>query len=192
MRWIIAAALSLVSGAAHAVDVKVIIPETATSPAVIDVTGRFEDNDDDNKLNTATVTIKRATIYLQSNGGSARGGTLLGVTIRRRGFDTAVANREACMSACAVAWLAGRKRFLGDWAQLGFHAPTNKTTGQRSAAVDAILGRYFTSMGVSEKGAAYLLAPRPWEMNYIVNERDGEAHGIKLIRMSIPEHVPLP
>ncbi len=49
-------------------------------------------------------------VLFGSGGGSLRAGLIIGEKIRQLGLETAVSYDTVCASACALAWLAGKKR----------------------------------------------------------------------------------
>ena len=59
------------------------------------------------------------TVHLSSIGGRLGEALHLAREIRLRGLDTYVS--DGCYSACTVAYAAGRRRFLRDGAELGYH-----------------------------------------------------------------------
>ena len=60
-------------------------------------------------------------IHLTSDGGLVDEAVALGALIAERGLDTYVP--DACASACTLAFVRGRRRYLLAGAGLGFHAP---------------------------------------------------------------------
>ena len=58
-------------------------------------------------------------IYLDSPGGHIKAALEVADLIRARNIDTYV--NRMCASACTIAFLAGRQRFVGKTARLGFH-----------------------------------------------------------------------
>ena len=127
------------ANSAHAANIVVERPETPTSPAVVSLTARIGDGDYAAFI-AATQDMKKATVYFFSEGGKITDGLLIGQTIREKRFSTAIADRNTCLSACALAWLGGVKRYLGTFAAVGFHAPYDKT-GQRTAQSEAAVSR---------------------------------------------------
>lgn len=59
------------------------------------------------------------TVYLASFGGLTMEGRMIGLYIRKRGFDTYV--EHVCASSCTMAFVAGHQRVLGAEGQIGFH-----------------------------------------------------------------------
>jgi hypothetical protein len=51
---------------------------------------------------------------------------------------------------------------------------------------------YLRDMGLPRRVAAYVLEPGPKDLNFLMSEDDGRAHGIELTKLSIREFVPLP
>jgi hypothetical protein len=192
---LVAWAMPWAANVARAADIRVVVTEVrergiAKIPAVIRVEGNFGDAEAD-AFNDAAGGIRNATVYFNSPGGAVRSGVMLGRIIRARGFVTAVANRETCYSACALAWLAGKKRFIGYSAAVGFHAPHDKR-GKRVTAAEVIVATYVRHLGLSDATAAYVLATDPKDLTFMTNELDGKAHGIQLTRLPIPAYQPLP
>ena len=65
------------------------------------------------------------TVVLNSPGGHYAVGRLMTGLIKERGLDTLTT--EMCASACTFAYLAGKRRLLGDGARLGYHSPSGNT-----------------------------------------------------------------
>jgi hypothetical protein len=63
-----------------------------------------------------------AIVILNSPGGNLQSGIEIGREIDVRGYSAAVQSEKICASACALAWLAGDKRFMEPTSQIGFHA----------------------------------------------------------------------
>lgn len=64
-------------------------------------------------------TPQARVVRLHSQGGRIGEGRRLQQAIRRAGLDTYVATR--CLSACTIAFLGGRNRYIHDKARIGFH-----------------------------------------------------------------------
>jgi hypothetical protein len=63
---------------------------------------------------------------------------------------------DNCASACALAWLAGVKRFMGPKARVGFHAAFNKSSRQETGMGNALVGAYLTKLGLPLKAVIYI------------------------------------
>jgi hypothetical protein len=183
-------------------EIKVVAPETDAQPAVITVSGQFS-RGDNIRFFDAIEKIRSATIYLNSPGGDTSAGVGIGEIIHERNFRTAVINYGKCISACAIAWLGGTKRYVGDSAVLAFHHPTfpkdivlDEATSVRSMERTlGIINSYVVStLALSKDTAEYvtvMVATNPNSLNYLTPE-DGEKYGIAFTRMNIPGYEPLP
>jgi hypothetical protein len=204
-RWIVVAlAALLAANTAYAANVVVEKPETPTSPAVVSVTGHI-DQGDTNAFVAVTHNMQKATIYFFSPGGAVRDGIAIGLFIRRKSFTTAVVDGQTCWSACALAWLGGAKRFLGNSAAVGFHAPYRKTkttrqgdakgaemVRQRDAKGAEMVSQYLKRVNLPDRVAAYVLEAGPDQLNLLLSDDDGRTHGIELTKLPIREFIPLP
>ena len=74
-------------------------------------------------VHTFTRSIIDPLIILESDGGLVADGYKLGSAIRTAGATTAVLEGGLCASACALAFLGGEKRIVGQDAELLFHSP---------------------------------------------------------------------
>jgi hypothetical protein len=63
---------------------------------------------------------QRVLVVLSSPGGATRDALTIAAQIRTKGFATTVADQ--CVSACALVWLSGVRRYLNSNARVGFHA----------------------------------------------------------------------
>jgi hypothetical protein len=183
----------LVASLAQAADIRVETPETATSPAVVTVAGRFKEPDY-RRFIDITAGIKRATVFFHSEGGWSPAAVMMAETIQSRGYNTAVANHQICYSACALAWLGGKKRFLGIPAELGFHRPYNYWNQGITKAQAEMFAAYLQRYRISESVVAKLLTPgRPNPqtiMVFVRNDIDANSLGIEPTRTQIPKYVP--
>jgi len=85
------------------------------------------------------------TIRLDSPGGRIGAGLELHALIRERGLDTVVTG--GCASACTDAFLAGRRRWAGPAARLGFHQ--GALGGTVSHLIDAGAERLYADTGIA-------------------------------------------
>ena len=74
-------------------------------------------------------------IHLTSGGGLVEEGLALGALVAAHHLDTYVP--DACASACTLAFVRGRGRYLGASGRLGFHAPYEAGLFGQAFAVDA-------------------------------------------------------
>src|SRR5499427_10628190 len=94
---------------------------------------------------------------LDSTGGRVWTALQIGMAIRRYGFSTAVADNTQCSSACALAWMSGKERFMGKNAHIGFHAAKFADKPEVSHSAQAIIGAYLHEVGVKDLRAVILL-----------------------------------
>jgi len=106
--------------------------------------------------------IGRATVYLNSPGGSLIAGMSVGRLLRAHRFDTSVGRRAAdplrpghgvCYSACPFAYAGGVRRSLLDGSVLGVHLAANRVPVPDQQAFDLRVAEdathYLREMGVS-------------------------------------------
>ena len=101
----------------------------------------------------------------------------IGIVIRRFGFSTAVADNGLCSSACALAWLSGKEKFMGKNARIGFHAP--KLAEDRpdvSPSGLAVVGAYLNEVGAKDFNAVKFLTRAPPELTRRRPIRDSYHH----------------
>lgn len=114
---------------------------------VLIATGKVEIGDAEKISRIVTLEYKQrhrlvrdlVTVNLDSPGGSLLGGLRLGYAIRQLGIHTNIDINQSCMSACALAFLAGQQRTVEG--QFGIHAasfdPIAKL-GDRKDQLDSI------------------------------------------------------
>ena len=132
----------------------------------------FHDVSDFSKL-ASDQRNKAAIVFLDSPGGYLWTGIKIGQIIHRHGFSTVVADGVQCSSSCALAWLGGKERFIGDTAMVGFHAASH-TTGEISPEGNAFVGAYLYEIGITEaKAIAYLTKASPHSMVWLTRSEAG-------------------
>ena len=133
--------------------------------------------DDNKKFKNIATTLSTARVVFNSDGGSAFAGLEIGRLIRSRNFSTHVIER--CVSACALAWLGGTKRFMAPAAQIGFHAVYNADTGRETAAANALVGAYLNQIGLADVAVVYITQAAPTSMTWLTPDSAQRA-GIEL------------
>ena len=153
-------------------------------PAYVSIQGTFVLNDDDD-FRTRTATLTQAIVLLESNGGNLLVGIRIGTLIRQRGFSAVVASASHCASACALAWLGGKVRYMGDGARIGFHAAFRNAGGLRieSAAGNALVGAYLTQLGLRSEAIVYVTKSGPASMTWLTTA-DAQRLGFEVTRLS--------
>jgi hypothetical protein len=184
----LAAAFATVSlfavNAASAATIDVIQDDMGT---VILIKGELVDGDQvafDNIANG----IEDAIVVLESPGGDLVPGLEIGLSIRERGFNTLVVDGSECASACALAWMAGETRAMGEYADVGFHAAYVEVNHrpQETGAGNAIIGAYLNELGLSYD-AIYQLTSAPPHGMYWLTFSDAESLGIEVERFQMAD-----
>jgi len=141
---------------------------TGGQPEAIRIKGALNLGDEE-KFRALALTSKKAIVYLDSPGGYVQPAIEIGMTIRLKGFETAVENAQ-CVSACALIWLAGEPRMMSNFSSIGFHAPyVNGKDGKRTsgASQGALIGSYLTRLGFSEKIVLFVVKAGSEEMQWL-------------------------
>jgi len=128
------------------------------------------------RAKTEWLPAARTTVEFRSKGGRLLAGLRIGGLIRTKKFATVVPDGAQCASACALAWLGGTRRFVGEHSSVGFHAAfTIKAGGPiESGAGNAILGAYLNQLGLSEKAILYIARAGPTSMQWMSMEEAAE------------------
>lgn len=156
---------------AKALDIEV-IPASDGVPTMVMVAGELEYGDD-GRFRAAVAGLDSAIVFFDSIGGNLDAGIEIGKAIRMRQLSTAVAGGEACLSACALAWLAGVTRSIHERGAVGFHAVfvRDEAGGTREiGAGNARAGAYLGMLGLSETAATVLMAKGPQEILLLTPE----------------------
>jgi hypothetical protein len=166
--WAILLASNLFAVPASAARIEV---ERGGETATVTVRGTLE-SDDGQRFTDAVASVPKAIVMLNSNGGDLDSGLVIGRTIRRKSFTTAVPSGVRCASACALAWLGGTTRFMGNTARVGFHAAyVDGRSGPRESGVgNALVGAYLNGLGLAEKAIIYLTSTPPDDIQWLTME----------------------
>jgi hypothetical protein len=167
--------LILASRGTHAAEVNLRYVENASTHVVIEGDLEFEDVAEF-EAKTASLPSTRMAVEFQSKGGSLLAGIRIGSLIRARKFATVVPEGAQCASACALAWLGGIRRFVGEHSRVGFHAAYVYKAGGpvESGSGNAILGAYLNQLGLSEKAILYITHAVPTSMQWLHMEEAAE------------------
>jgi hypothetical protein len=136
-------------------------------------------------------TLSKATIAFRSDGGSLLAGIRIGALIRESGFTTLVPDGARCASACAVAWLGGLQRLMGNGSKVGFHAAyvLKGHSAVESGPGNAVLGAYLFQLGLSEDSIVYITQADPNSINWLSMEQAAQ-HGIDVSPAPEETHSP--
>jgi hypothetical protein len=161
------ALLLLFAGSAAAATITV-VPQDGDTPAVVAVRGvlRFEDIE---TFRYKVAKLSNAVVGFRSDGGSLLAGVRIGEIIRHKGFVTVAPSGTRCASACAIAWLGGVQRFMGDPTLVGFHAAYggDRIGPNRASTANAILGAYLNKLGLPESAIIYITMAAPDSMTWL-------------------------
>ena len=145
------------------------------------------------RTRTESLPVGRARVEFSSKGGSLLAGIRIGSLIRTKKFNTVVPDGAQCASACALAWLGGTRRLIGEYASVGFHAAYIVKTGalSESGPGNAILGAYLNQLGLSEKAILYITHAAPTSMQWMSMEEAAE-YGITVVKLPLADAGPRP
>ena len=162
------------------------VSHVGNGSALIVIEGDFELSDVDAfRTKVAALTTPRAAVAFRSDGGSLVAGIRIGGLIREKKFTTIIPDQASCASACALAWLGGTRRFMGEGASVGFHAAyILKSYGPiESSSGNAILGAYLNQLGLSEDAILYITQAGPTSIQWM-NMDDAGKYGIVVAPLS--------
>jgi len=174
MRALICTAMLALSPPAAAATITV-QPVDGGDPVVV-VDGPLEYSDQF-EFFSKTSGLINALIVFRGDGGDGEAALDIGLTIKGRGFATAVT--DTCYSACAMAWLGGIKRFMSADAQIGFHRPYDPITGRDSRIGNLIFKRYATELGLTHAVVECMIEKGPHELN-MLTKAEADRLGIEV------------
>jgi hypothetical protein len=151
---------------------------SANNPHIITVQGRLEEGDE-KKFIRAALPSDHALVRFDSEGGNLLAGIEIGKAIRLKQFDTWVAKDTYCASACALAWLAGRKRYMEANSWIGFHSASDISTGKPvvSGPANALVGSYLNQLGLGAEAIFFISAASPESIQWLTAV-DANRYGI--------------
>jgi hypothetical protein len=118
-------------------------------------------------------------------------GAQIGDWIRKRGMSTFVPGDRTCTSACALIWLAGVPRTVGDTPQIGFHAVYDPKTQRETGSGNAVVGAYLTNLGISIKAIVFMTRKGPTSVEWLTPALARE-FGVAWVMLQPPRAVPIP
>jgi hypothetical protein len=147
-------------------------------PDIIFVTGDLALGDEKKFIDVA-LSSGNAVVVLQSPGGNLIAGIEIGKAIHLKGFATYVPDNIQCVSACALAWLGGRIRYMSKTARVGFHAAYIDNGGQAavSSSGNALVGAYLNQIGLPPPAIVYITEASPQGMQWLTFT-DAQRYGI--------------
>lgn len=139
----------------------------AGEPSIIEISGGIEVGDAD-RFSAAIEGVEKAMVLLSSPGGAVNDGLSVAAEIRSMGYTTIVLPDKECYSACALIWVAGVKRMMGETASIGVHAAwrneamvDGSTIATESGVANADIGSFLTYIGLSREAIRYFTTAGP-------------------------------
>jgi len=163
----------------------IVIKPLEGGSTLIAIDGELELSDIDSfRAKAELLPIGRTTVEFRSKGGKLLAGIRIGAQIRAKRFNTVVPDGAQCASACALAWLGGVRRFVGEYSSVGFHtAYILKSAGpSESGPGNAILGAYLNQIGLSEEAILYITHAAPTSVQWMSLEEAAE-YGITVTKL---------
>ena len=159
-------------------------------PDVIFVVGDFNLGDERKFIHTA-IDSENAMVVFQSPGGSSLAGIEIGAAIHLKGFATFVPDGVQCASACALAWLGGRVRYMSNTSQVGFHAAYVENGGRAavSSAGNALVGAYLSQLNLAASAIVYITEAPPEGMQWL-SFADAQRYGIDVRPLDLSAVLP--
>jgi hypothetical protein len=111
--------------------------------------------------------------------------------IRKRGMSTFVPGDRACTSACAIIWLAGLPRIVGNSAEIGFHAIYDPTTRQATGPGNAVVGAYLGDLGFGIKAIVFMTRKGPAAVEWLTPDLARD-FGVTWTTLQPPRAIPIP
>jgi hypothetical protein len=135
---------------------------------IITITGTLKDGDGESFAEKIS-GLTRGVVLLASPGGNLFAGLRIGKLIHLKKFSTAVPDGPGCASACAIAWLGGVIRYMGQTARVGFHAAYRMDNGRatETGAGNALVGAYLNELGLSDAAIVYVTAAPPNDIAWL-------------------------
>lgn len=154
---------------AHAAEFVVSAPN-AHHITTINIAGVFH-RGDEVKFRTALARVLPllGIVVLESPGGDLQAGLKIGREISVRSYSTLVKAGTICASACALAWLAGDRRYMAPGAKIGFHAAYAEegTSLVEKGAANALVGAYLNTLKLPDAAITYVTQASPSEIEWL-------------------------
>jgi hypothetical protein len=186
MRWaarlaLIGATIIMPAGEGTAASITVHAPD-GKGRVFVDVVGPINDQDykifkeKTDQINPigASSFKKQVIVTLISPGGNLTG-LHIGELIREKTMSTFVPEDRECMSVCALIWLAGTPRTVGENnVRIGFHAAFNRSGGEVTGPGNALVGAYLAKLGLGYRAVVGMTAALPGDMTLLDPNRAKE------------------
>lgn len=171
---VVSALLMLAGHSARSATVDVKTGKDQRAP-IIALDGEILAGDFD-KFSAAVGDNYGAVLVLSSPGGATLDALDIGRMVSRMGMVTYAKAGASCSSACALIWLAGKSRYVGRSAQVGFHATSSEENGkvEVSGFGNALVGAYLAELGMSADAIVFMNEASPMSMQYLDLEKAKE------------------
>jgi predicted metalloprotease len=136
-------------------------------------------------------TNKQMIVTLVSYGGHIGPALQIGEHIRKRGMSTFVPGDRTCASACALIWLAGKQRTVGDTPQIGFHASYDPSTRRETGAGNAVVGAYLRDLGIDYKAIVFMTRASPTSVEWLTPDL-AKQYGVAWALLQPPRAISIP
>lgn len=118
-------------------------------------------------------------VVLDGPGGILGEALLIGEEIRRRKLNTMVGPNRSCASACAIAFLSGRVKYLGTGGAVGLHS-ASFADGRADPEATEIMAAYLRGIGVPNATLRRMARTAPNEIRWLTRAEQ-RAMGIKAV-----------
>jgi hypothetical protein len=165
----------------------------------VDVVGRIDDGDFE-AFKEKTDQIypigtshpkKQVIVTLVSHGGLIGPAMQIGELVRKRGMWTFVPGDRTCASACALIWVAGWLRTVGNTPQIGFHAAYDENTRRETGAGNAVIGAYLRDLGFGYNAIYFMTRKGPTNLEWLTPDLAEEV-GVAWLMLQPPRAIPIP
>jgi hypothetical protein len=105
-------------------------------------------------------------VILDGPGGVLGEAILIAEEVRRRGLKTAIAANGRCASACAIVFLAGRTKQMGEGAAVGLHSASFED-GRADPLATGIMAGYLSQLGVPASTLHRMASTAPSDIRWL-------------------------
>jgi hypothetical protein len=185
----------LAEGSSMAATITVHAPD-GEGRVFVDVVGKINDGDFETfKEKTDPIAAshpkRQVIVTLVSYGGLIGPAMQIGERVRHRGMSTFVPSERTCASACALIWVAGFPRIVGDTPQIGFHAAYDQDTGREVGSGNAVMGAYLRGLGFGYQAIHFMTHKGPTNLEWLTPDAAKEV-GAAWSKLQPPRAIPVP
>jgi hypothetical protein len=118
------------------------------------------------KFRRSVARSRPDVLVLEGPGGVMVEAMLIAEEVRRRGIRTAVAPNGRCASACAIVFLAGRTKSMGEGSAVGLHS-ASLANGQADPMATKIMAAYLGQLGVPDGTLRRMATTAPSDIRWL-------------------------